>query len=230
VSRTGRTGVGGLDAEFVEVDQTQSNVHGLSIAFRLPDGRVGVLLGVSPIDQWAYFAPVLEQVRSSGVLIKTSSYPLPRPGTTVVTFAAGGLALTPPEGWKVDTMSGGSALVMTDPATERFGDQSGFANGAQLALLAHATAADGADITAKFARIVQAAANSPIQKIDIGGRQAAMVVDRDPVTGQNITLIGVIALNQKTITVFRWTTPYSLTEVLRPTIDAIMASVKYRPG
>ena len=80
----------GLDATEIDLQDTQNKLIETVIAFRLPDGRVGWLLGLGPEDTWADFAPSFDGIRTSAKLLKPTAYNLPTVNKST-TFAPGGL-------------------------------------------------------------------------------------------------------------------------------------------
>jgi hypothetical protein len=227
VAAQGQSKVAALDAGFVQATETSTNTFVSSIAFRLPDGRVGLLTGLAPVDQWADFAPTFEQVRASAQLLKAANYPVPTLTTVLTRYDPGGLLFNAPDGWTSHTTASG--LVLADPAVDQYIDGTGFANGPQLSLLTQAVPTTSGDLHVQFASLIGATGSDPLQDVNIGGNPGVMTTSQAPLINQTVTLVGVWSTDRKVITIFRWTAPLILSDSLRPVFLKILGTVRYGP-
>jgi hypothetical protein len=222
ISSTGATNIAGLDAAFINLTENNATMYGQAVAFRMPDGRVGSMIGVAPMSMWADFAPIFDQMRQNAKLIKPADYTLPLTASQRVSFGPGGLSFNIPQGW-IDKSLGGNAHLYRPDGLEDYLDDSGFVNGPQVVLLARPLA-PGAAIRDAMASMVNQ--GDTVADITVGGQPAVQITSSDESSGQTILFIGVPSQDKTVLNVFRWTAPGILVQALRPTLDSILQSVR----
>ncbi|MCC7449756.1 MAG: hypothetical protein IT324_20215 [Anaerolineae bacterium] len=225
VTPGGNTSVAGQDAAYVNVSEDSVKLNSLSLAFRMPDGRVGVLIGVAPKDQWGDFAPTLENMRVSIALLKPTDFPLPEMGSDVRTYPQGGITFNTPKGW-IDKDLGSNTRQYRDPALADYPDGSGYVNGPQLFAFG-VPLPPGAALDAVLKPFVNARANDPVKSTTVGGQPALEILITNATTGQTVNYTGFASQDKTVLIVFRWTTPAILTDALRPTFESILKSVTF---
>jgi hypothetical protein len=221
----GPTMIGGVDAAYIRVADASVNVRGQIIAFRLPDGRIGTLSAAMPNDLWAYFAPTLDEMRSSIKLLKVTDFSLPTMTANLSLFSEGGITFDLPQNW-IDKPLGGNTRLYRDSSTYDYIDDVGYVNGPQLIVVGQPLAKDVVLTTA----LIDALALKPDDKITgvtVGGHAGVQFSRPDPRSGHISTFVGFPSQDRSVFIVFRWTTPGVLTEALRPTLDKILESVKF---
>ncbi len=217
----GKAQFAGLDAFFVELEDAKNKLYEQTIAFRMPDGRIGWIIGLTPRDIWANFAPSFDQIRASGTLIKPTSYVVPKPGAMEL-YPQGGLSFALPEGWISKDLGGGIKLYHHKDDTP-YQDGSGLSNGPQLVLRVRPLEKDKTAADALL-QMVSGADGKPID-VTVGGQAGAQLGFTDPNTRQQVSFIGVPSQDKSVITILRWTTPTTLTEVTQPLWDALLKSI-----
>ncbi|MBE7512844.1 MAG: hypothetical protein HS103_08525 [Anaerolineales bacterium] len=224
-SERGVSYVAGLRAGYINVDDPKNGLMGQSTAFRIPDGRVVVMIAVAADAQWAEFALVYDAIRTSAALVLPTVYSLPDLRQTPITFPAGGVGLELPLGWKEIPLAPNAALYR-DASLSDYRDDTGFVNGVQLVIIAEEL---DTTLTAAEAvgRVIQARKTDVLTPLTIGGREGAVYTEIDRASGQIISFIGV--KSDVALIVFRWTTPGHLAEVTQPLLDSILASVTFTP-
>lgn len=221
----GKTTFAGLDAFFMVIEEKTSNLLQQAIAFRMPDGRIGWLIGLAPRDSWANFLITLDQIRASGKLLRSSEYPVPAFGEKHY-FIAGDLTLTIPKGWSDQAVPNSAARVYHAPVDLPYQDGTGFVNGAQLVLSAFPRI-EAKTLAEALQKSVSAPPNANIQIITVGGQPAAQYITADPASGQQIVFTAVERAPVNALIIFRWTTPATLSQVARPTLDDILKQVEF---
>ncbi len=225
ISGTGTTNVAGLDAAFINLTETNAQMYGQAVAFRMPDGRVGSIIGVAPFDQWANFAPTFDQMRNSVVLLKPADFTVPTMSNQPVSFAPGGLTFELPQGW-IDGDAGSGARLYHDGASIAYLDDSGFVNGPQLVLRAWSFTPTAA-LRDVLTKTIQVNAGDTVLDITVGGTPGVQITSSDPTTGQIVLFIGVTSQDKTVLNVFRWTAPGILAQALQPTLNGILQSVRF---
>jgi hypothetical protein len=223
ISKTGPTSVAGLDAAFIDLTENRASMYGQAIAFRMPDGRVGSIIGVAPFEMWADFAPTFDKMRQTATLIKPTDFSVPQSGSTQANFPTGGLSFTLPQGW-ISKNLGGNAYLYRQNGMDEYLDDSGFVNGPQLVLLARRLAS-GVNLRTAMTSLVNV--GDKVSDTTVGGQPALLVTSADQTSGQVILFIGVPSQDKTVLNVFRWTAPSLVAQAVRPTLDAILQSVKF---
>lgn len=223
ITDSGTTTIAGLAASYISLNDPTNKVRGLSIAFMMPDGRIGTLIGLVPVDQWGEKGPLFEEIRASAVLIKPSAFIVPSLRSRIVGFAAGKITFALPEGWG-DYALAPNASIYHDLNFATYQDDSGFNNGAQLVLIAE-TLDKTLTLRDAVAKVIGADAEVTTEDALVGGRTGVKFTETHRATGQVIMFIGVP--NGETLNIFRWTTPGILVEVTRPILDSILTSVRF---
>jgi hypothetical protein len=223
----GNTLFAGLDAGYADIIDGVHGVAGQTVAFMLPDGRIGALVGAAPLDEWGEFAPTFGAILDSATLLRaTALLPLATPeyGITM-TFAPGGIQFALPSEW-VELVLDTSARLYHDRAITRYADDSGFANGPQLVILASPLLeSERTTPAAALERIIGARPGDRVAEVMAGGRPAAMRQSIDSATWQIITFVGIPSPDGRVLNVLRWTAPLMLTEAVQPVLDSLLASV-----
>jgi hypothetical protein len=225
VTDSGATSVAGVDAAYLRVADATVNLRGQIITFRLPDGRIGILTAAMPKDIWAYFAPTLDEMRSSIKLLKVADFALPTMSTNLSMFSEGGITFALPQNW-IEKPLGGNARLYRDGSASDYIDDVGYVNGPQLVIMGQPLAKDAVLTNA----LIDAIALKPDDKITgvtVGAQSGVQFSRPDPRSGHLTTFVGFPSQNRTVFIVFRWTTPGVLTEALRPTLDKILESVKF---
>jgi len=225
VTPGGNTSVAGQDAAYVNVSEESVKLYSLSLAFRMPDGRVGVLIGVAPQDQWGDFAPTLENMRASMALLKPADFKLPEMGPDVRTFPQGGITFNLPKDW-IEKDLGRNTRQYRDPTLADYPDGSGYVNGPQLIAFG-VPLSQGASLDSVLKPFVNAQASDSVKSTTVGGQPALELLITNATTGQIVNYTGFASQDKTVMIVFRWTTPAILTDALRPTFESILKSVKF---
>lgn len=228
VDQSGSALVAGLSAGYIAFTESTFGLTGTSVAFRVPDGRVGVLLGIGPVAEWAQFAPVFDKVRESALLLRPINYAVPQTSTggTAIRFAQGGLRFTLPAGWQERDLGANVHLYLPSKQME-YVDTSGFSNGPQLSAVAYPMS--GTSAQEALQQVIGTVNASKMQTLRIGTQNATTYTESDRYSGQAITFIGVTSADGRIFTVLRWTTPGMLTDVTKPLLDFILASIQFEP-
>jgi hypothetical protein len=219
------TTVGGLDAVYVRVTDASVNVRGQIIAFRLPDGRIGLLSAAMPNDVWAYFAPTLDEMRSSIKLLKVGEFSPPAMSANLSQFSEGGLTFALPQNW-INKPLGGNARLYRDSSATDYIDDVGYINGPQLVIMGQPLPKN-AELTTALMDAISLKPDEKITGVMVGGQAGVQISRPDPRSGHLTTFVGFASQDRSVFIVFRWTTPGVLAEALRPTLDKILESVKF---
>jgi hypothetical protein len=227
--------IAGLDAAYLALTDTHLDVNGYALAFRLPDGRVGSFIAIAPTSLWAYVVPAFEQMRITAALIKPADYLASQGGTsgastsaltTSASFPPGGVTFSLPAGWT--GINQAPARLYFEGAHPPYVDQSGFSNGPHLTIIAQRINA-GTKIRDAIPSIVQGLPGDTIADVNIGGQTGVEIDSFDPVTSQAIVFVAFPSQDGSVMIIFRWTVPGMLTDTLRPTLDAIVQSIRLGP-
>ena len=210
----------GLDASLIDLEDAQNQLEEETIAFRMPDGRIGWLLGLGPSSTWGDFITTFDAIRASGMLLKPTAYNVLQPNTNA-TFAQGGLTFSIPATWKSQSLGSSVTLYNSDTA---YNDSSGFANGPQLVV--RALPLGKAQSLADALTQVIGTTTKPTD-MTVGNQPAVQVITSDAHTGQQIIFIATASQDKSVLNVLRWTTPAPLSEVTRPLLDTILKSVTF---
>lgn len=232
----GPTTIAGLDAAFVSVshevvpNSDTDKTLGQTAAFRVPDGRIGVLICISGRDAWPDFFPTLGQMYGQISLLKPADYTLPTFGSLIGIYGPGGVRFAIPDHW-ADKSQGTNQIAHTyyDSDTIIYRDGSGYANGLLLAIDVQPLT-QGMSLHDMLVKIVEPEPQDVITNITVGGQPGIQITYTEPQTGQAITIVGFLAQNAQdktVIDIFRWTVPGMLVDISRPTFDTILNSVKF---
>jgi hypothetical protein len=225
VGGSGQTRIAGLDATYINISDDNTKLNGQAIAFRMPDGRVGVLIGVAPAARWADFAPTFDQMRGTTALLKPADFNVPDPNGQAGTFPQGGITFTYPKGW-IERDLGGNSRLYRDSAAVEYLDDSGYVNGPQLVVIAENLPKD-TGLQNALAGVVKINPEDKVTEVMVGGQPGIEFSYTDRVSGQTVTYFAFASQDRTVMIVLRWTVPGILTTALRPTLDAILQSVKY---
>ncbi len=225
LSGSGATRIGGLDAAYVNLSDDSAKLSGQTIAFRLPDGRAGVMIGLAPLGVWADFAPTFDNLRGATALLKPADFSSPSTETQSSAFPQGGITFTCPKGW-VDQDLGQNSRLYRDSGATEYLDGSGYVNGPQLVMIAESLPKD-IPLQAALSRVVRIAPEDKVTELTVGGQPGIQFSYTDRVSGHVVTYIAFASQDKTVMNVLRWTTPGILSEALRPTLDAILQSVKF---
>ncbi len=210
----------GLDAGAVLISDVTNNLAEEAIAFRAPDGRIGWLIALAPLDIWANFAPTFDTIRTTATLLRPHDYPAPTVSVPT-TFPLGGLTFLLPPDWKATSLSGG-VTIYHSTSDFAYRDGSGFANGSQLVVRA-LPLTEGVSIADALLDVI-GSGDKP-SAITIGTATGAQVIRTDASTGQQIHFIAFASQDGTILNVLRWTTPSALTDAAAPLLDSILKSV-----
>ncbi len=218
------TSIAGLDALFSIIQDKKRDVFEETVAFRLPDARIGWVIALAPGDKWGDYAPTLQSMLGSAALLTAADYHLPTSTNTPGRFAPGGLMFTLPDNW-ADQVVSDAVVYHADPT---YRDESGFSNGPQLIFRAVPFPANAAaaDILAQTLGVPKTA----VQPVTVGkspGIKGAQYAETDPTTSQQVLFIAIPSADHATLSVLRWTTPAALIQATRPLLDAILQSLAY---
>jgi hypothetical protein len=225
IGSSGATTIAGLDAAYLDLTDDNAKLNGQAIAFQMPDGRVGVMIGVAPIGVWADFAPTFDQMRGATALLKPADFGAPDSNGPTAIFPPGGISFTYPKGW-IDHDLGGNTRLYRDSAAVEYLDDSGYVNGPQLVVISQALPRDMPLQTA-LARVVRIAPEDKVTQVMVGGQAGIQFSYTDRVSGQVLTYVSFASQDRTVMIVLRWTTPGILKDALRPTLDTILQSVRY---
>jgi hypothetical protein len=218
------TTLAGLDALFSILQDKKQDLFEETVAFRLPDARIGWIIVLIPGNLWGDWAPSIQTILGSAKLLTSADYPLPNSVSIPGRFAPGGLAFTLPDGWIGETVS--DAVVYHADPTYR--DDSGFSNGPQLVFRAVPLQAN-ADVSGVLAQTL-GVPPSTVQSITVGkmpGINGAQYTSVDPTTNQQVLFVAVPSADRTKLSILRWTTPAALVQVTRPVLNAILQSLTY---
>jgi hypothetical protein len=225
VPSSGIGAIAGLEAGYADIVDEQRNLKGQSLAFRMPDGRVGVLVGIGPTTLWADFAPTFDAMRASAALLRPATFPLPATYTQVSRFPRGGVAFVVPTGWMSNDLTS-TARLFHDRNLADYVDGSGYVNGPQLVIVAD-TMALGSTLREALALKIGASVTDTFADVQVGGRPGLQHTSIDSTTGQVVTFIAFKSGDGRMMNTFRWTTPGILVEVTRPILETTLASVHF---
>lgn len=219
----GKAQFAGLDAFFIDLEDPNAKIYEQTIAFRMPDGRIGWLIGLAPRDIWANFAPSFDQVRASGALLKPADYTVPKLGM-VELYPQGGLSFNLPEGWINKDLGNGIKLYHhKDDLT--YQDGSGYSNGPQLVLRVRPLES-GKNAADALLQVVSGVDSKP-KEVSVGGQSGAQIGFTDPNSNQQVTFVSVPSQDKSVINILRWTVPTALSEVTQPLWNNLLSSVSF---
>jgi predicted DsbA family dithiol-disulfide isomerase len=218
--------VAGLDGMAINLTDDVARLYSQTVAFRMPDGRVGTMAGVAPFESWADFAPSFDQMRIGAELLKPAVFKV-GPVEAAGSLAQGGITFNYPKGW-IEKDEPGNVRVYRDSAENEYLDDSGYVNGPYLAVIAQ-NLPTGVTLQTALAQTAHLRATDPITPVSVGGMPGVQASYTDSASGQVVTFIGFPSQDRSILIVFRWTTPGILVEAVRPTLDAILQSVKFGP-
>jgi hypothetical protein len=221
----GKAAFAGLDAFYTIIEETSSNLLQQAVAFRMPDGRIGWLIGLAPRETWPNFLLTLDGVRESAKLTRSPEYPAATFGVKTY-FTQGDFTLTIPTGWVDQAVPNAPARLYHAQSDAAYVDGSGFANGAQLVVSAFPRVA-ATTIGEALGKSVGAPPNAKIDALTISGQPAAQYITIDPASGQQIIFTALEQPSRGALVIFRWTTPATLSQVARPTLDTILKQVEF---
>lgn len=215
----------GLDAFSVAIQETTNSLLEQTIAFRMPDGRIGWLIGLAPTELWANFAPPLDSIRATGKLLRPSDYLVP---STVrqVYFSEGDMTLTLPDGWVEQPVTKDARLYHA-LAELTYQDSSGVANGPQIvaSVFQKAPGQSASDVLRQTLGINPL--RIKVSELTVAGQPAALYVTTEQSTGQTMIFVAVSHSTRSSVTIFRWTTPAPLVDVTRPILDAFLRGASF---
>ncbi len=224
ISESGPTSIAGLDATYINLSDTNAHLNGQAIAFRMPDGRVAVMIGVAPEGVWADFAPTFDKMRAGTALLKPANFSAPDPNGQTTAFPQGGITFTYPKGWIDQDLGENSRLYRENTAVE-YMDGSGYVNGPQLVVIGESLPKDMPLQTA-LSRVVKINPEDKVTEVMVGGQPGIQFAYPDRASGQIVTYISFASQDRTVMIVLRWTTPGILADALRPTLNAMLQSVK----
>lgn len=220
----GQVTFGGLDAAIITVEETESQLIQQAIAFRMPDGRIGWLIGLAPSQIWANFYPTMDKIRTSGQLLRSSEFGAQLPPEKVY-FPEGDLTLAFPGGWKNQAVDKSGRLYHAFDAT-LYQDGSGFANGPQV-IVSVFPRLIGQPLTEALRKTINGSPDAKIDPVTVGTQTGAQYITRDPASGQQVTFIAIEQPLKNTLIIFRWTVPAPLVEVARPILENLLRGVQF---
>jgi len=220
------TNLASLETVAVDLEDKDHGLYGIIYVFRLPDSRLGAMIAIAPRDVYADYFPMIESIRGSAQLLKPAGFTLPGLPTAQASFAPGGITFMQPAQWVSRDLNGAS--IFHDSAAVEYLDQSGFVSGPQLVVVGQPIR-KFTSVRDLITHSISAQKGDVISDVSVGGHAAVQIASSDKTTGQNVTFIAVPSQDRSTLIVFRWTVPGILVNVTRPTLDAIMKSVKFAP-
>lgn len=215
-----------LETVAVDLEDKDHNLYGIIYVFRLPDSRLGAMIAIAPRDLYADYFPTIESMRGSAKILKPAEFTPPGALTDKADFPSGGISFTLPTHWVSHDLNG--ARIFHDSAAAEYLDQSGFVSGAQLVVVGQPIK-KFTSVRDLIAHSISPQKGDVISDVSVGGQHAVQIASTDKTTGQNVTFIAVPSQDRRTLIVFRWTVPGMLINVTRPTLDAIMQSVRFEP-
>jgi hypothetical protein len=215
-----------LETVAVDLEDKDHNLYGIIYVFRLPDSRLGALIGIAPRDLYADYFPTLESMRGSAKLLKPADFTSLGALTDKASFLPGGITFVQPAHWTSRDLNG--ARIFHDNAAAEYLDQSGFVSGAQLVIVGQPIK-KFTSVRNLITHSISPQKGDVISDVTVGGHPAVQIASTDKTTGQSVTFIAVPSEDRSTLIVFRWTVPGILVNVTRPTLDAIIQSVKFEP-
>jgi hypothetical protein len=224
----GTTSVAGLDAAYVGLIEGSANLYGQIYAFRMPDGRVGAVIGLAPLSIWANFLPTLDQIRAGMTLLKPAYFGALDVSSEESRLLPGGITFNYPKGW-IDQGLDSSARLYRASTTSSYVDDSGFVNGPQLMVRAVPLARD-ATLRTSLIQLIGSPSSEPGAAVTVGGQPGFQITFAEPGSGQSVNFVAVASQDKTAMIVFRWTTPGLLADALRPAFEAILRSVKFGPS
>jgi hypothetical protein len=228
IDTQGTASVAGLDAAYVGLVENNANLYGQVYAFRMPDGRVGAIIGLAPLGIWANFLPTLDQVRAGITLLRPADFGALDVSSEVSRLLPGGITFNYPKGW-IDQEQGSSARLYRSSAASGYVDDSGFVNGPQLMVRAVPLAKD-ATLRTSLIQMISSPSSERGAAVTVGGQPGFQIAFTEPASGQSVTFVAVASQDKTAMIVFRWTTPGLLADAVRPAFDTILQSVKFGPG
>src|SRR5262249_16016240 len=154
-------------------------------------------------------------------------YTIPDSGGLLSTFPQGGITLIYPRGW-IDKDLGENSRLYRDSAAVEYLDGSGYVNGPQLVLCGEPMPRD-MSLQPPLSRLVKIGPEDKARDIAVGGQPGIAFAYSDRVSGQVVTYASFASQDKSVLIVLRWTVPGILADLLKPTRDAILASVKFGP-
>lgn len=214
-----------LTANFRASENETINLTGLVLATRMPDGRVGLLQGTAPTDQWSDFNFVTAEVVKSAVLLRPKDFPLPQFSGTKSTFPQGGVQFDLPAGWSDQPVPSADARRYHAASLQPYTDNSGYVNGISMEIGA-LPLNTGMSPKQAFLQFIQARSESAVTEVKVGGTlQGWELVAANPINNQVSILTAFGSKDGKMLNVLRWSVPGMLIGVTRPVYDRILSSV-----
>lgn len=198
------------------------------VSFRMPDGRVGVLQGIAPQDQWAEYGIVVSAIIDGATLIRPKDYPIAPAALRVFQLPAVNVSFTLPSAWVEVPQTGLPASLFSEAGQAPYEDQTRYVNGPALLTLL-IPLEQGQTYKAALEQFLQGESKQALQTeaITVGDNiPAARVITGDPLTSQLITFVGFASRDGKGLIVLRWTVPFMLSVVTAPLWDGLLASIK----
>lgn len=214
----------GLDGMAINLTDDSARLYSQTVAFRMPDGRVGTMAGVAPFESWADFVPSFDQMRIGAELLKPATFKI-APVEAAGSLAQGGITFNYPKGW-IEKDEPGNVRIYRDSAENEYLDDTGYVNGPYLAVIAQNLPTDTTLQTA-FTQTANLRSTDKIADISVGGRPGVQASYTDPASGQVVTYIGIPSQDRSILIIFRWTAPGILVDAARPTLNAILQSVQF---
>ncbi len=218
-----KTTVAALDAYYVLIQEPKADLFQQAIAFRLPDGRVGWMIALTPGLIWANFAPTFEAVRASAKLLRPAQYAIPAVAQPHE-YAPGGLTLMLPSGWVEQNVQADARLYHA-PADTSYQDNSGAANGPQLVANVFTVAANLSAADALKQTLGLTAPN--FTEFSAGGKTGARYDTTDGSTGQVVSFAALPLATPGKVVILRWTVPLALSEVAAPLWESILRQIAF---
>jgi len=220
-----KTSVAALDAYYVLVQEPKADLFQQAIAFRLPDGRVGWIIALTPGLIWANFAPTFETIRTSAKLLRPAQYAVPAV-TQQREYTPGGLTLMLPSGWVEQTVQADARLYHA-PADIVYQDNSGAANGPQLVANVFTVTANLSAADALKQTLALSVAAPTFTEFSAGGRTGARYDTTDGSTGQVVSFAALPLATPGKVAILRWSVPLALSEVTAPLWESILRQIAF---
>ncbi|MBX3062382.1 MAG: thioredoxin domain-containing protein [Anaerolineae bacterium] len=215
-----------------ETDATPVEIIGQSVATLLPDGRYITYIATSPRDDWSSYVNVAAAIMRSISFLRSTGTPAPIVGPALMSFAPGAVTFNTPEGWVENAESGINARTFYEQNALRYTDTSGYVNGPELVTLAVPMQANDTP-TSALLRFLGLDSGTKLRTLTVGGSQAlpaAELTTVKDISAHALTFVAFASQDGKTLNVFRWSSPGMLIEVLRPTLEGILESIKLMPA
>lgn len=225
VRESGLATFAGLDAGFVEVENPERKLYGQTFVALLPDGRYIAFSGIAPSDQWANFAQIFFELRRSVGLRSARDVSAPPLSAERLTFAAGGLEFSPPQGWRAEPIANGLTAYRA-PESQPY-IEGGLANGAQLVLgaLNNLPPADG-DFRQKALRLLDLPDSAPLSEERIDGRLTLRYEEFSPISQQHIASL-IVDRGDGRYVLIRWSSPLMFYTAHQPLFAALVQSIRF---